>query len=89
MTLLLALILAVTPVWTITPVDVGSAALNGITTAADEAWSPGFTIIASADGSLTFGPLIQHWDGHAWHTVVSTADNGRLNAIDAVSRNDI
>jgi hypothetical protein len=88
-TMLLAVILALSPMWTVTPTDQAPATLSGVTTIADDAWTSGFTLTPGDDGGLAFGPIVRHWNGDTWDTVASAPFNGRFNGIDAVSADDI
>lgn len=51
----------------------------------DDVWAVG------AEGPSTVRPLIEHWNGDAWHQFPSPTPglNGRLNAVSVVSRNDV
>jgi hypothetical protein len=57
-----------------------------------DAWAVGLSRVRSS-ASKPFRPLIEHWDGVAWHIAVSAAlpaaDDARLQAVTVISPTDV
>jgi hypothetical protein len=79
--------------WQIVAVQSESANLLGVTAlASDNVWAAGFAIrqyVIDGASSVTFDPLVQHWNGTAWSAVptpsLGTDNYGQLQAIAAHS----
>jgi hypothetical protein len=72
------------------PVPYGGQIAGIAALAQDNAWAVGGLLITSRSSDNTTGAtLIEHWDGHTWTIQPDQVVNANLNALAALSANDI
>jgi hypothetical protein len=72
------------------PVPYGGRIADIVALAPDNAWAVGSVFITPTwSDNTTVGSLVEHWDGRSWTIMPNRVVNGGLNALAALSTDDI